>query len=157
MSERAEGLAQKFEQVNNDLIQAVEQCSDEQWKAICKEETWPVGVTAHHIAGGTAAIAGLAQAVASGQELPPLTMEQLHQGNAEHAREHANCTKQETLDILRRDVPAAAGAVRALSDEQLDRSAQILADAPAMSAAQLIDNILIGHAAGHLESIRGTL
>ena len=51
MAERAEALAEKFEQTNNDVISMVESASDGQWKAICADEGWSVGVVAHHVAG----------------------------------------------------------------------------------------------------------
>jgi hypothetical protein len=81
-------------------------------------------------------------------------MEQIDQANAEHAQQYANCTREEVLEILGWDVPPASAALRALGDDQLDRTAVVLAGAPPMSTEQVIESILIGHAAGHLESIR---
>ena len=152
MSERAEALAAQFEQANNDLIKAVESMSDAQWKATCTSEGWPVGVTAHHVGGGHHAIGGLAQAIANGQPVPPLSMEQINQGNAQHAQQYANCNKAETLELLRRDGDAAASMVRGLSDEQLQRSASVIGNQ--MTAEQVIQNILIGHVQMHGASIK---
>ncbi len=157
MSERSEALAAKFEQANNDVIATVEQASDDQWKAVCADEGWSVGVTAHHIASGTPLISGLVQALASGADIPPLTTEQLDQGNAKHAEEHADCTKEETLEMLRSGGSAAATAVRGLSDDQLDRSSAVLAGAPDMSVEQVIENVLIHSATGHLASIKKSI
>ena len=89
MAERAEALAAKFEQANNAVISMVEQVSDDQWKANCEEEGWPVGVTAHHIGSGYTPITGLIQALASGADFPALTTEQIDQGNADHASNFA--------------------------------------------------------------------
>lgn len=153
MSDRARALADRFEQVNNEVIRAVESFSDAQWRATCTGETWSVGVTAHHLAGAHQAIAGVAQAIGTGQELPLITMEMIDQGNAQHAKDFANCTKQETLDLLRSGGAAAAGMVRGLSDEQLDRSAPLMGG-PLMTAEQVIENILIGHTQQHFNSIQ---
>ena len=157
MAERAEALAAKFEAANNDVIATVEAASDEQWAATCADEGWSVGVVAHHIAGGTPLITGLVQALASGADLPALTSEQLDQGNAQHAQEHANCTKEETLEMLRTGGPAAVTAVRGLSDEQLDRSSTVIAGVPDMSVEQVIENVLIHSATGHLASIKKSI
>ena len=72
MSERAAALATAFENANNELIAAVEACTDEQWRQTCSEEGWSVGVTAHHVASSNQPIAGFAQMIADGQELPRL-------------------------------------------------------------------------------------
>ncbi len=157
MSDRASDLAAKFEQVNAEAIKTVEACSDQQWQAICKDEGWSVGITVHHIAGGFTPILGLIRAMAAGAQFPALTMEQIDQSNAKHAQDFANCSKEDTLAMLRRDGAAAADAVRTLSDEQLDQSAVILTGAPAMTTEQVVQEILIASAAGHLDSIRATI
>ena len=89
--------------------------------------------------------------------VPPLTTEQLDQGNAKHAQDHADCTKEETLEMLRTGGAAAATAVRGLTDEQLDKTSTVISGAPDMSVEQVIENVLIGSAAGHGASIKKTL
>ena len=155
MSERAESLAERFETVNGELIAAVEAASADEWKRTCQGEGWSVAVTAHHIATSNNAVAGFVQAIATGQEIPPITMEMIDQGNAQHAVEYANCTKEETLALLRDGGAQTVKNLRGLSDEQLDRTAVL----PAMnnaevSAQQFAEMILIGHSNEHLESIR---
>ena len=157
MSERARALANRFEQVNHELAATVERCSEGQWRATTAGEGWTVGVVAHHVAGGHSAIAGLVERLATGQPLPNLTMEMIHQGNAAHAQEHANCTKAETVALLRQNGAAAATVVRGLQDDQLDRTASVIAGAPPMSAQQVIEGILIGHVQEHSASIRSAL
>ncbi len=152
MGERAQKLAERFEQANNDVIAAVERCSPSEWRSQCVNEGRSVGVMAHHIGGGHTAITQLMQAIANGQPLPPLTPEMLDQSNAQHAAQFANCTKDEALALLREGGAHAAGAVRGLSDEQLDRTATVFG--MPMSAQQFIENVLIGHPQGHLQSIR---
>ncbi len=157
MAERAEALAAKFEAANNDLIATVEAASDEQWKTNCADEGWSVGTIAHHAGGGYPLIAGLVGALASGADIPALTMDQIDQSNKEHAVEFASVNKDETLEMLRTGGAAAAVAVRDLSDEQLDRSTEVLAGAPAMTTEQAIEGILIGGTTGHLASIKKTI
>jgi uncharacterized damage-inducible protein DinB len=158
MSERAEALAKRFEQVNDELIAAVEGCSDEQWRKTCSGEQWSVAVTAHHVASSHGPIAGAVQALATGQPLPPLTSEMLDAGNAEHARQFAACTRAETVELLRSGGQVAARTVRGLSDEQLDNGAEVaLMGGQRVSAAQFVEMVLIGHPTNHLESIRATV
>ncbi len=157
MSERAEALAAQFERLSNELMAEIDQCSDDQWRLSCKDKGWSVAVTAHHIAVGNSRIASEVGAMASGQQFPPVTEEQLDKANERHARQHKDCTKAETLELLRRDVPSAVSLVRGLSDEQLGRSAAVFAAAPPLTTEQFIQRILIGHAVGHLESMRAAL
>ncbi len=154
MGERSRVLVDRFEQANQEIVRTVEQCSEAHWRATTSGERWSVGVVAHHVAEGHKIIAGLVQAVAAGQSLPTLTMEMLDQMNAEHARQHANCTRAETLDLLRQNAALAAGTVRGLGDDQLDRTASVLAGMPPMSVQQIIERILIGHVQEHLQSVR---
>ncbi len=155
MGQRGNELAERFEQVNNALIAAVERCSDEQWRKICSSEGWSVGVTAHHAGTSHEGIAGFVQAVATGQPAPPLTMEMIDAGNAQHAREHANCTKAETLDLLRNGGKAAAEMLRGFSDGQLDRTAPMaFAGGTPWSTEQIVNRVLIGHPEEHLQSIK---
>ena len=156
MGQRSQALAERFEQANREMIAGVEKCSDAQWKTKTSGETWSVGVVAHHVAQGHETIAGLVQKIGTGQPLPGLTMDLIHQMNAEHAKQHANCTQDETLGLLRKNAATAAGIVRGLSDEQLDRSAPVLGGAP-MTAEQMIERVLIGHVNEHHGSIRAAV
>jgi hypothetical protein len=152
VSERAEALATQFEQANNELISSVESMSDSHWKAMCSAEQWPVGVTAHHVAGGHGPISGFVQAAAAGGPMPPITMEMIDQGNAQHAKDSANCTKAETAALLRQGGQAAVAMVRGLSDDQLDKAASVVGNQ--MTTEGIIRNILIGHVQQHTASIK---
>lgn len=154
MSERADALASAFERANNAVIQAVEGCSADQWRAICKDEGWPVGVAAHHVAASHSSLLGLVQLVANGQEVPPITMEVIDAANAQHAQEFAHVSREETLELLHRDGATVASTLRGLTDEQLDRTAPMaFAGGQAWSAQDLIERILIHHPDQHAASI----
>src|SRR5512144_2792067 len=151
MGARAQELARRLDEANAELARAIEACSDATWQSKCPEEGWPVGVTAHHVAVSHPQVAGLVQLIANGQQLPPFTMDMLNRGNAEHAATAAGCTREDTLRLLRDNGPAASRVISALSDEQLDRTGQI--PMGLMSAEQLIEGAMIGHAIGHLASM----
>jgi uncharacterized damage-inducible protein DinB len=156
MSQRSQALVNRFERASQEMIATVERCSDAHWTTKTSSEAWSVGVVAHHVAQGHEAIAGFVKMIATGQPLPPLTMDTLHQMNAEHAKQYANCTKAETLALLRKNAAAAAGILRELSDEQLDRSAPVLGGPP-MTAEQMVEQVLVGHMQEHHGSIRATM
>ncbi len=155
MSQQAKALTERFEQANQELIGTVERCSDAEWRAPTSAEGWPVGVAAHHLAEGHKAIAALIQLAATGQPLPVLSMEMLDQRNAEHARQHANCTKAETLELLRQHGATAAATVSGLSDDQLNRTAPWRTGP--LKVREMIERILIGHIQNHLGSIRAAI
>ncbi len=151
---RGDDLATQFEATNANVIAAVESLSDKQWGSLSTAENWSHAVVAHHIAVDHEAIAGLVQGIATGGEVPPLDLDALNAINAAHAKEAANCTKEETLALLRSGGTSAAAMLRGLSDNQLDATANLplMGDDP-VSAGTLAENILVGHMAMHLESL----
>lgn len=156
MSERAQTLAQQFEQVNGEVIAAVEGCTEEQWRTPTAAESWPLGVVAHHIALGHEAVLGWVLAAAEGRDLG-VSRASIDEGNARHAQGADTYSHAETLDLLRRNGDSAARAVRALDDVQLDRAARVISDVPPLTAQQVVERVLIRHARGHLASIQATL
>jgi len=152
MTTRSERLAAQLEAATQDAIQAVQTCSDSVWHAATPNDGRTVGVVAHHCATGDLPIGELVDVIAKSKPMPPLTPEMIDQGNAQHAVEFANVTKADTVAALQQNGIAAAAMVRALNDEQLDRSAQLFGEQ--WTAERAIQQILIGHITGHLESIR---
>ncbi len=157
MAERAEALATRFEEANAELAAVIEGCTDAQWRATCKGEGWSVGVTAHHVAFDQDHITKWFTAIATGRPLPPPAEGGLDASNARHAAQYASCTKAETLDLLRAGGVVAARAVRALSDEQLDRESLPTPGRPAWTAGGVVERILIGHVVNHMASIRAAI
>jgi hypothetical protein len=81
----------------------------------------------------------------------------LDEMNARHAQEHANCTKAETIALLKRGAAAAFAVVRGLHDDQLAKSGTVFTDTPPMTAEQVITSGLITHIGAHVGSIRKTV
>src|SRR5262245_327809 len=157
MAGRAETLAKRFEMQAGEMTAAIEKLTDADWNKITSAEKWSVGVTAHHVAGAHEPITPIVTTIAAGQTLPPFTMAMLDEANAQHARDFANCTREETLALHKKGAAAAAAAVRGLSDQQLDRSGSVLTGMPPMTVQQAIEGILVNHIAEHLGSIRATV
>jgi len=157
MGARGEGLAKQFETKADEATAAIGRLSDADWKKITPAEKWSVGVVAHHIATGHAGIAGLMKAIADGKLESPIPMDTLHAMNAKHAQDFANCTKAETIALLKQNAATAATTLRGISDADYERSGVLLQGLPAMSAADVATKILCGHVDEHLGSIRATV
>lgn len=156
-SPRADELTARFNAVNDELVSIVAGCSDEQWRQITESEGWPVAVVAHHVAIVQRAFAGMVEKLAAGETYTPnVDMNEIDRLNAEHAREYANVGKPETLDPLRASRAAIAHLISGLSDTQLDHHAGVFGGNP-LTVAQVLDYVVIGHAAAHLDSIRATI
>lgn len=156
MGRRSEELAREFEAANQQFVATIEDVSPEDWTALCPAENWTVGVTAHHVAYDYPILVDVLEALARG-ESRPLTMEMIDELNANHASQHADCTKAETLELLRQDGAAAAASIRALDDSALDTRHDLpfLGDRP-VPLEQFIRTGFIDHHAAHLPSIRVT-
>ena len=154
MSQRAKKLSERFMKFNNEVIAFVEKCSDESWEKVCSGEKWPVGVVARHIAAGHYSAFGLAKMIVDGKQLPELTQETIDQGNAQHAKKHANSTKEEVLGILREKGTSVAEYVAGLVDADLDLTSSLAVAGGTISVQQIIENIIIHSGTEHLTSMR---
>src|SRR3989449_7487660 len=92
MGARANALAKQFEETSQAMTDALGRLSDADWRKATSAEKWTVGVAAHHVARGHAAIANLIKAVASGQSAPNLTMARSEEHTSElQSRLHLVC------------------------------------------------------------------
>src|SRR5919206_98759 len=67
-------------------------------------------------------------------------------------------TQEAALDLLRRNSTAAAAAIRALSDEELDRAAPVSLNADAPLTCQfMLEDHAVRHSYHHLAGIRAAL
>src|SRR5215467_9165709 len=119
MGTGSEALAERFESTVRDAVMTVRTLSDADWEKVTEAEQWPVGVVAHHYATVLVPVAELVVALAAGQAPERFTRAKLNEMNAQHARDHAACTKAETLALLETGTASAAAVIRGLSDAQL--------------------------------------
>ena len=100
----------------------------------------------------------IAQTLASRRPLVGVTWDAVHEINANHARDHAAATKAEAIALLRQNSAAAAAAIRALTDEQLQRAAPVSLNADAPLTCQFIlEDHAVRHSYHHLAKIRQAL
>ena len=154
---RIEGFVTQFEAKVKESVALLETLSDADWRKVTAAEKWSVGVTAHHVAGALEPIAGMVAGVATGQVPGNFTSGMLDEMNAQHAKDHAGCTRAETIALLQKGAVTGAATVRRLSDEQLTKRATVLSDVPPMSVEELIMGGLLGHIDDHFGSIRKTI
>ena len=155
MSTRSEALARRVEEAHQELMAFIESCSEEDWQRQVPGEGRSVGVLIHHVASSLPTEMELTQTLASGQAITGVTPDGVNQMNAEHARVHASCTQAETLALLKQNSIGAVTAIRALSDDQLDRAATVSlhADAP-LTAQYFIEDHPLLHTYHHLQAIQ---
>ena len=158
-SQRAQDLADRIEEGAAGLAAFAEKLTDEEWKTPTNaRDRRPVGVVVNHVAAVYPVEIELARAIASGKAVTDVTWDVVSQLNADHARENANATKAESLDLLRRNSRMAADAVRNFSDEELDRSARFSLSYGAPVTAQfVIEDHALRHSWHHLAKIREAL
>ena len=158
MGAKTEALATQIEGKAREAVATIQKLGDADWKKVTAAEKWTVGVTAHHLAGGLEAVAGIVSGLVAGA--PPrstFTRAMLDQMNAQHARDHADCTRAETLALFQKGAATASAVVRGLSDDQLAKTGTVFSDAPPMTAEQLIMAGLVSHIDEHIGSIRKTI
>jgi uncharacterized damage-inducible protein DinB len=158
MSHRSEALAKRLEQGASTLASFASDLSDTEWHSRVPKDGRKVGIVVHHVATMYPLEIQLAQTLAGGQPVAGVTWDVVHEMNAKHAEEHDAVTKEAALDLLRRNSAAAAAAIRALSDEQLDRAAPVSLNGDAPLTCQFIlEDHAVRHSYHHLAAIRAAL
>ncbi len=132
LSLRADALAVRLEQGARDLAGFASTLTDAEWQTRVAKDGRKIGVVVHHVATMYPLEIQLAQTLAGGKPVAGVTWDAVHEINARHAREHDAVTKDAALNLLQRNSTAAAAAIRALSDQELDRAAAVSlnSDAP---------------------------
>ena len=158
MGKRSNILADRLEQGARALASFASALTDTEWQTRVPKDGRKIGVTVHHVATMYPLEIGFAQLLAEGKPVAGVTWDDVHQMNAGHAKEFDGVTKEAALDLLRRNSTAAAAAIRALSDEQLDQAAPISLNADAPLTCQfMLEDHAVRHSYHHLERIRGAL
>ena len=154
MSQRAKQLSERLRAFTDEVIAFVEGCSEKSWKKVCTAEQWPVGVTARHIGAGHFEAVNLARMIVNGEKLPEITMDQLVGMANEHARQHAECTREEVLGVLRRNGAALADYAAGLSDAELDRTGYVALAGVEMTAQQFLEAVILTSGGEHFANMK---
>jgi len=157
-SRRAAALADRLEAGVRALAEFARGLDEERWQLRTPRDGRKVGVIVHHVASMYPIEMELAGKLAAGQAITDVTWDDVDAINAEHAAKFDGATKAETVDLLLRNSAAAADAIRALSDEELDRASPISLDGDAPLTCQyFLEYHPVRHAWHHLGRLRAAV
>ena len=158
MTRRTDALADRLEQGARALAALASELTDGEWNTRLPGDGRKIGVVVHHVASMYPLEIELAQALASGQAIAGVTWDAVHEINATHAREHDRVSRSDALALLERNSTAAAAAIRALDDGQLDQAAPVSLNADAPLTCQFfLEDHAVRHSYHHLARIRREL
>ena len=158
MIRRTDALADRLEQGARDLAALAASLTDAEWRTRLPGDGRTVGVVVHHVASMYPLEIELALGLAEGQAIVGVTWDAVHAINATHAREHADATRDEAIELLRRNSALAGAAIRSLQDAQLDRAAPISLNADAPLTCQFfLEDHAVRHSYFHTAGIRRAL
>jgi hypothetical protein len=158
MSKRAQALAERLEQGAAALAAFAESMTDAEWRSSgTRIDTRPFGVIVHHVASMYPIEMDVARSAGAGKPIA-VTWDAVNDINAKHAKQYANVTKREALDLLRKNSAAAAAALREFSDEQLDTAVPngLSFNAP-LTTQFWIEDHPVRHSFHHLARMREAL
>ena len=158
MTKRAEDLAERLEKGALELEKFANELTEAQWHTRGTKDARKVGVVVHHVAVVYPLEIQLAQMVGAGNAVTDLTWDTIHEMNAKHSGKYDEVTKEEALELLRRNSADAAAAIRAMSDQELDGAAPVsfYGDAP-LTCQFLLEDHAVRHSYHHLARLRAVL
>jgi hypothetical protein len=155
MNTRANALADRLLSGAKMMEDYALSLSSEDWNKPVKGDGRSVGVVVHHVASVYPIEIELARVLANGNPITEVTKQGIDEMNADHASENDGKDMEETLDLLRTNSRAAADAIRAFSDEELDNAANVSLyfNAP-LTAQFFIEDHALRHSYHHLGKIK---
>ena len=132
--------------------------SEAEWQTQVPHDGRKVGVVVHHVASVYPIEIQLAQTLAGGKPVTGVRWPDVHAMNAKHAQDHGTTSKEAAIDLLRRNSAAAASAIRALSNAELDSAAPAsLYDEAPITCQFMLEDHAVRHSYHHLAGIRKAL
>ena len=150
MSYRSEALAARLEAGATALAAFAATLSDAEWQTRLPKDGRKVGVVVYHVARMYPVEIQLASFLAAGQPITGVTWDTVDMMNRHQAREGNGVTKEAALALRATNSAAAAAAIRAFSDEELD------SDAP-LTCQFMLEDHAVHHSYHHLARIRTAL
>ena len=89
--------------------------------------------------------------------LPQLTIDQINEMSDKDSRAHADCTKNDALEALRKNGAELAAFVAGLSDDDLDRKGSMPAFGGEASVNQIINFVIFQSAQEHFDNIKNAV
>ncbi|HJP86151.1 MAG TPA: DinB family protein [Gemmatimonadaceae bacterium] len=158
MKERTEALAKRLEQGAQALEDFARGLTTEEWQIPVPHDGRKIGVTVHHVGNMYPIEIEIALMAARGEPIVGVTWDVVAGINAKHAKEMENVTKEEAIAFLRRNSSAAAEAIRALDDEQLDIAVPVSLNGDAPLTTQFVlEDHAVRHSFHHLARMKAAL
>ncbi|HST08176.1 MAG TPA: DinB family protein [Gemmatimonadaceae bacterium] len=158
MKERTNVLAERLEVGARALATFASTLTDEEWQLRIPHDGRKVGVVVHHVASMYPIEIEIAQKAARGEQIAGVTWDLVNSINANHAAQFEDVTKAEAIDLLGRNSDAAASAIRALDDADLDRAVPLsLNDDAPLTCQFVLEDHAVRHSYHHLAVIRSAL
>jgi len=158
MSNRTEALATRLEAGARALAAFAANLTEAEWQTRLPRDGRKIGVVVHHVASVYPIEIHLAQELAAGKPVTNVTWDVVHTMNGDHSKENDGVTKQATLALLQTNSAAAAAAIRALRDDQLDSAAPVSLNSDAPLTCQfMLEDHAVRHSYHHLARIRAAL
>src|SRR5689334_7461407 len=158
MSKRSNELAQRLERGAMALETFSYLLSEAEWQTRVPGDGRKIGVVVHHVATMYPLEIDLARTLAAGQPIEGVTHELVDQINAKHAKENDAVTKEQALELLRKNSAAAAAAISSFTDDDLDGAATVslYSNAP-LTCQFMLEDHAVRHSYHHLAKIRAAL
>ena len=158
MKTRVNALAERLEQGAEALADFARTLTEEEWQVSVPHDGRKVGVMVHHVGNMYPIEIDVAQKAARGEPIVGVTWDVVADINARHAREFDGVTKEEAIAFLQRNSAAAAAAIRALDDAQLDIAVPVSLNADAPLTTQFVlEDHAVRHSYHHLARIKAAL
>jgi len=158
MNSRSEALAARLEAGAKALAALAATLTETEWQTRIPKDGRKIGVVVHHVASMYPIEIQLAQLLAAGQPIAGVTWDVVDTINGDHAKEHDSVTKEAAITLLEDNSTAAAAALRALSDEELDRAAPVSLNSDAPLTCQFfLEDHAVRHSYHHFARIRAAL
>ncbi|HEV8431118.1 MAG TPA: DinB family protein [Pyrinomonadaceae bacterium] len=158
MSKRSYELARRLELGALALEAFASSLTEFEWQSRVPGDGRKIGVVVHHVASVYPIEIQLAQTLAKGQPVDGVTWDVVDKMNAGHAKEFDGVSKEDALALLRQNSAAAASAIRALTDDELDQAAPVSLNANAPLTCQfMLEDHAVRHSYHHLARIRAAL
>jgi hypothetical protein len=158
MNNRSEALAARLEAGAEALAAFAATLSETEWQTRVPKDGRKIGVVVHHVASMYPIELQLARVLAAGQPITEVTWDGIDAINRDHAQENDAVAKDAALALLASNSAAAAAAIRALSDEELDHAAPVSLNSDAPLTCQFfLEDHPVRHSYHHLARIRAAL
>ena len=155
---RSEALAARLDVGVEALAAFVATVNETEWQTRVPNDGRKIGVVVHRVLSMYPIEMQLAHVLAAGQPVTGVTWDGIDAINRDHAQQNDAVAKEAALALLASNSAAAPAAIRALSDEELDRAAPVSLNSDAPLTCQFfLEDHPVRDSYHHLARMRAAL